>query len=104
MREGTASTSAAGSTLLHHPSGLHARPAIKLTKLAKRFQALVRVAVSAHGPWTDAKSIAKVMALKVPSGVLLFFEADGVDAADALAELIALVDGDFRGNEDAGPR
>ncbi len=103
MREGTASTSA-GSTWLLHPNGLHARPAIKLTQLAKRFAAGVRLAVSASGPWTDAKSIAKVMAMKVPSGVLLFFEADGVDAAVAVSALMALVDGDFGSGRDGDER
>ncbi|GAC1585862.1 MAG: hypothetical protein NVS3B7_20750 [Candidatus Elarobacter sp.] len=74
---------------------MHARPAIKLTKLAKRFHCSVAVGVSAEGPWTDAKSVAKVMAMKTPSGATLYFEAEGGDADEAVAALVALVTADF---------
>ena len=39
--------------VLTHAGGLHARPAIKLTQLAKRFESAVWVALAEHGPWTD---------------------------------------------------
>src|SRR5690349_3225574 len=52
--------------VLTHEGGLHARPAIKLTQLAKRYDAAVWIALTEHGPWTDAKSIARVMAMKTP--------------------------------------
>jgi len=74
---------------------MHARPAIKLTKLARRFHCSVALGVSADGPWIDAKSIAKVMAMKTPSGVTLYFEAEGSDADGAVAALVALVAADF---------
>jgi phosphocarrier protein HPr len=93
---------ATGSALLFHDAGLHARPAIKLIKLAKRFQAEVLVAVSAQGPWTNAKSIASVMAMKTPSQSTLFFEARGDDAHDAVNALIKLVDSDFASVADDG--
>lgn len=88
-------TKAAGSVWLFHPNGMHARPAIKLTKLAKRFAASVRVAVSEAGPWTDAKSVARVMAMKTPTHVTLYFEAEGNDAHDAVRALTKLVESDF---------
>ena len=56
--------------VLTHVGGLHARPAIKLTQVAKRFESAVWIALAEHGPWIDAKSIARVMALpriRVPS-------------------------------------
>ena|ERR1700676_4628681 len=99
MRDGPAPARAVGSAELFHANGMHARPAIKLTKLARRFRASVAVGVSAGGPWIDAKSIAKVMAMKTPSGATLYFEAEGSDAHDAVAALVALVAGDFANAE-----
>src|SRR5258706_16122093 len=83
------------SALLAHEGGLHARPAIKVSQLAKRFQSRVWLSVSEDGPWIDAKSVARVIAMKVPSGIRLFFAADGYDASDAVTGLVGLVGGDF---------
>ncbi|MGD0475988.1 MAG: HPr family phosphocarrier protein [Candidatus Velthaea sp.] len=91
---------ASGSAVLAHVNGLHARPAIKLTRLAKRFSANIRVAATAGGPWTDLKSIVKVMAMKTPSGATLYFESEGDDARAAVDALIALVERDFVTGED----
>jgi phosphocarrier protein HPr len=102
MRDRPASVKAAGSAWLFHANGMHARPAIKLTKLARRFSSSVAIGVSADGPWTDAKSIAKVMGMKTPSGVMLYFEAEGSDAHEAVTALIALVTADFANADDAG--
>lgn len=84
-----------GTVLLTHPVGLHARPSVKLTKLAKTFEAAIQLGVSGEGPWIDAKSIVKVMAAKAPQGTTLFFRASGPDAETAIAALIALVERDF---------
>ncbi|RUU03750.1 HPr family phosphocarrier protein, partial [Mesorhizobium sp. USDA-HM6] len=65
------SASAEATVLITHEVGLHARPSVKFTKLAKSFAAEVEVAVAANGPWFDAKSIVKVMAAKAPKGTLL---------------------------------
>ena len=43
-------------------SGMHARPAVKLTKLAKKFQAQISIRASDAAEWINAKSVAKVMA------------------------------------------
>ena len=102
MRDRPASIRAAGSAWLFHANGMHARPAIKLTKLARRFSSSLVVGVSPDGPWTDAKSIAKVMGMKTPSGVTLYFEAEGSDAHEAVAALIALVATDFAHADDGG--
>jgi phosphocarrier protein HPr len=83
------------SAWLTHEGGLHARPAIKVTQLAKRFQSQVWLASSEDGPWVDAKSIARVMAMKTPSETRLFFAAEGDDATDAVGALVSLVDSDF---------
>jgi phosphocarrier protein len=78
-----------------HEVGLHARPSVKLTKLAKTFPAHVELALSADGPWIDAKSIVKVMAAKAPKGTVLHLKASGPSAKEALSALVALVERDF---------
>lgn len=78
-----------------HEVGLHARPSVKLTKLAKTFPAQVELALSADGPWIDAKSIVKVMAAKAPKGTVLHLRASGENAEGALSALVALVERDF---------
>ncbi len=90
---------ASGSILLTHAIGLHARPSVKLTKLAKTFAATIRLGTAPDGPWIDAKSIVKVMAAKVPQGAKLHFEAEGSDAAAAVAALVGLVERNFEGTE-----
>ena len=83
------------SVVITHDVGLHARPSVKLTKLAKGFAAKLEVAAAASGPWVDAKSIVRVMALKVPQHGTLHFRAAGADASEALGALVALVEADF---------
>ena len=83
------------SALLTHAGGLHARPAIKVSQLAKRFQSRIWIAASEDGPWVDAKSGARVIAMKTPSNMPLFFAAEGGDANDAVVALVGLVDSDF---------
>ena len=89
------SQQAEGSVVLDHAVGLHARPSVKLTQLAKSFQARIELGLSGEGPWIDAKSIVKVMAAKAPKDTVLFFRAEGVDASTAVAALIGLVERDF---------
>ena len=86
---------ASGDAVLLDPTGLHARPAVKLTKLAKRFQAAVRVRAGGDGAWVNAKSPNGVMKLKARNGERLAFAADGPDAAEAVGALVALVERDF---------
>ena len=94
---------ATASTVLTHAAGLHARPSLKLTMLAKTFAAKIEVALKVEGPWIDAKSIVKIMATKAPMGSTLHFRASGENAAAALAALVALIDRDFdEGKDNAG--
>jgi phosphocarrier protein HPr len=89
------SVSAEASVLITHEVGLHARPSVKFTKLAKTFAAEVEVALAANGPWFDAKSIVKVMAAKAPKGTLLHIRAKGDGAGEAVIALVELVRRDF---------
>jgi len=93
------SASAEANVLITHDVGLHARPSVKFTKLAKSFAAEVEVALAANGPWFDAKSIVKVMAAKAPKGTLLYIRARGDGAGEAVEALVDLVQRDF--DEDA---
>ncbi len=88
---------AEAQVLLLHSAGLHARPVVSLTKLAKTFKSLIHVAASDGGPWIDAKSVVRVMNMKTPANTLLTFRAEGEDADAALAALVALVQNDFTG-------
>ena len=96
MNNGTVTgTPATGAILIEHEVGLHARPSVKLTKLAKTFASKIELGLSADGPWIDAKSIVKVMAFKAAKGATLHFRANGGDANEAITALVDLVRRDF---------
>jgi phosphocarrier protein len=84
-------TDLTASAPLTNEVGLHARPSVKLTQAAKRFQARIEVATAAEGPWVDAKSPVKIMRVKAAKGETLHFRASGQDAREALDELVGLV-------------
>ena len=72
---------------IHNPSGLHARPAVKITKLAKSFPGTLEVSLSADGPWVDAKSMVRVMKLCAGHGSVLHVRGDDAAGVAALADL-----------------
>ena len=78
----TSDTSISAQALLTNAVGLHARPAVKLTQLAKKFAAAVDFALEPQGPWTNAKSPVQVMRVKAAKGSMLYFRAHGADAAE----------------------
>lgn len=88
---------AEASVVLLHAAGLHARPVVTLTKLAKTFKSRVQIAAVATGPWIDAKSVVKVMGMKTPARTVLHFRAEGDDAQAAVDALVKLVNDDFTG-------
>lgn len=77
------------------PTGLHARPAVKLTKLAKTFDSRVEIQADGQDKWVNAKSPNAVMKLKAGHGEPLHIRAAGSDAADAVAAVVGLVNRDF---------
>jgi phosphocarrier protein HPr len=79
------------SIALANAAGLHARPAVKLAQLAKGFAASLEIATNAEGPWTDAKSLVKLMRLKAAKGVLVHFRSAGSDSEAAIAAALDLV-------------
>ena len=84
-----------GSVELIHAVGMHARPAVKLVKLAKRFQCRIAMRVIGGVDWVDAKSLTKVMATRAARNSIIEFEASGADASAAVAALVTLVAQDF---------
>jgi len=68
---------------------LHARPAGALAVAAARFAAAV--SVTAGAKTADAKSVLGVMGLGATSGQDVTVAADGPDAEDAVAALIAIL-------------
>ncbi|WP_421692948.1 HPr family phosphocarrier protein [Aestuariivirga sp.] len=89
------SETASASVEITHDVGLHARPSVKLTKLAKGFVSTIEISSSAEGPWIDAKSIVKVMALKARQNTTLHVRASGADCEAAVAAVTGLVQRDF---------
>jgi phosphocarrier protein HPr len=87
-----------GMARIIHTTGLHARPSVMFTRLAKSFSSSVEISDNPQGPWIDAKSIVKVMGLKAPFGTMLFIRAEGRDAAIAVKQLSQLIDEDFEEN------
>jgi phosphocarrier protein len=88
-------TAVRATVTITHPTGLHARPAVKLTRLAKTFPASIRLRRSPDGDWVDAKSIVRVMGLKFRTGTVVELEAEGETAATAIEEIRGLVQRDF---------
>jgi phosphocarrier protein HPr len=91
------SESAQDSVVITHDVGLHARPSVSLTKLAKTFSNGIEIAGTRDGPWIDAKSIVKVMAMKAKQHSTLHIRANGADADKAVAAIRHLVLNDFAG-------
>ena len=73
--------------------GMHARAAAKFVHLATRYTARVRV--SRDGREMDGKSIMGILLLTAARGTTITISADGIDEADAVAALAALVQAGF---------
>ena len=82
-----------------NPTGLHARPAVKLAQLAAGFDANIEVRAGDDGEWVRARSTARVMRLKAGPQSTIHFRAEGSEANDALSALVDFVRRDF----DEGP-
>jgi len=74
-------------------SGLHARPAASLVKLASMFAS--KIYLQKDGLEVNAKSIMGVMTLAAEKGSKILIIADGKDEKEALKQLIELVKNKF---------
>ena len=85
--------------VITNPTGLHARPAVKLAQLAAGFDANIEIRAGDDGEWVRARSTARVMKLKAGAQSTIHFRAEGSEADDALSALVDFVRRDF----DEGP-
>jgi phosphocarrier protein len=74
--------------------GLHARAAAKLVEAAARFQCVIQVKKDGEAA-VDARSILGLMMLNARTGTQIEVSADGSDAREALAAVLALIDAKF---------
>jgi phosphocarrier protein len=88
------------SAVILDPVGLHARPAVKVSKLAKKFVSTVEVCDRNDGAWINAKSTNALVKMKAPHGANLFVRANGDDALHAVSEIISLINREFREKTD----
>ena len=73
--------------------GLHARASAKLTQTSGQFQSAVFISKS--GRRVNAKAIMGVMMLAAGKGSRLELETDGIDEADAMVAIVALINNKF---------
>ena len=85
--------------IVTNPTGLHARPAVKLAQLAAGFDAHIEIRAGSDGEWVRARSTARVMKLKAGAHTTIHLRAEGNEADDALSALVDFVRRDF----DEGP-
>ncbi|MDL2406135.1 HPr family phosphocarrier protein [Rhizobium calliandrae] len=78
-----------------HGVGLHARPAVTFTRLAKSFPCSIEVAVNDSDIWLNGKSIIKIMSARIRKGSVLRLRADGIRAEEAIKVLKELVERNF---------
>ncbi|SCW69209.1 HPr family phosphocarrier protein [Ancylobacter rudongensis] len=78
-----------------HGVGLHARPSVAFTRLAKTFPCTIEVAVDGSGDWLNGKSIVKIIGARIRRGTKMRIRAEGARAEEAVAALSGLVRRDF---------
>ena len=79
--------------LIRNKKGLHARASAKFVKCAETFNASIRVTRDGHT--VGGSSIMGLMMLAAGQGTTISIEAEGPEAAEALAALTALVEDGF---------
>lgn len=81
------------SVAIANKLGLHARAAAKLVEAAARFQSVIQI--HKDGETVDARSILGLMMLNARVGSGIEVTAEGADAAEALAAVLALIQAKF---------
>lgn len=78
---------------IRNRAGMHARAAVKFVQLAAHFKSEIRV--EKGGSSVNGKSIMGLLTLVAALGLSIVIEAEGPDAAEAVAALATLVDTGF---------
>ncbi len=89
------------STIVRVQEGLHARPAARFVKLARKFEADIEIA--SGGRSASAKSTVKLMLLGVKENQEVTVRAEGADAIEALEALISYLENPRAGLDEDGP-
>jgi phosphocarrier protein len=87
------STRLSVKTVIPNKLGLHARAAAKLVEAAARFQSTILIIKD--GESVDARSILGLMMLNARLGSHIEVSAEGSDAQEALAAVLALIEARF---------
>ena len=87
---------ASKETKICNTLGLHARPAMQFVDAANQFSSQITVYKGGEEPGVaDGKSVMQMIILAATEGTPLRIEAEGEDADQAVAKLVALVEGKF---------
>ena len=78
---------------LQNETGLHARPAGELAKLAGTFNCNINI--NANGKTVSAKSILGIMSLGIKASTEIEIECDGEDEKTAMEEILKAFDNKF---------
>jgi len=78
---------------IRNRAGMHARAAVKFVQLAAHFKSDIRVLKD--GSSVNGKSIMGLLTLVAALGLSITIEAEGPDAAEAVAALAEVVDSGF---------
>jgi len=81
-----------------HRAGIHARPSLAIVNTVRRFRSKVKIRNGDQE--ADASEILQVMSLGIPDGARVTLSAQGPDAEEALAALVALFADRFGFQED----
>ncbi len=81
---------------VHHPAGLHARPASKFVQVASQFPCEIKVYnLTTESHEANAKSLLSVLTLGVNQNHRIRVEAMGEQAEEALVSIRALIENNF---------
>ena len=81
------------SVTVNLDNGLHLRPLSQIAEVARRFSC--DVTIDKDGTRVDARNILELMTLGAERGVVLWIEASGDRAAEAMAEVVRLFESNF---------
>jgi phosphocarrier protein HPr len=93
MHETETSVALERETVIRNKEGLHFRPIMQFVDVASRFSA--RVSVHCESRDADGTSPMELLMLMATQGTRIRVVANGADAAEALAALIALIESGF---------
>ena len=83
-------------TFISNKLGLHARPAMQFVDVANQFASDVKVFKGGEEPCeADGKSVMQMIILAAEPGTPLRIDAEGDDAAEAVKQLVKLVEDKF---------